>query len=110
MAAVEIHYDATCPMCTRLVEFASTHAKRDRFVLAPLEATCGENATCADSVVVVIDGRRYERSDAVIAVARLLKRPWRAGGTLRILPRPLRDAAYLFVAHHRHAWFGNKRD
>jgi predicted DCC family thiol-disulfide oxidoreductase YuxK len=50
-----------------------------------------------------------ERSDAAIAIARGLKAPWTLLGVARIIPRPIRDALYRFVARNRYRWFG-KRD
>jgi predicted DCC family thiol-disulfide oxidoreductase YuxK len=34
--------------------------------------------------------------------------PWRALGVLLVLPRPLRDAAYDFVARRRYRWYGRR--
>uniref|UniRef100_UPI00333EC032 thiol-disulfide oxidoreductase DCC family protein n=1 Tax=Castellaniella defragrans TaxID=75697 RepID=UPI00333EC032 len=47
-------------------------------------------------------GRPPEASVAVIAILRRLPRPWRWLTMLRVVPRPLRDAAYRMVARNRY--------
>jgi predicted DCC family thiol-disulfide oxidoreductase YuxK len=59
-------------------------------------------------VVLIEDGRAYERSTAALRIARHLGFPWVLFYAGIILPRFLRDAAYRFVAHNRYAWFGKK--
>jgi predicted DCC family thiol-disulfide oxidoreductase YuxK len=57
-------------------------------------------------VVLIAGGRARLRSDAAIEALRLLGGPWSIAAAARILPGPLRDAAYRTIARHRHAWFG----
>jgi len=42
------------------------------------------------------------RSDAALLIAQYLGGPFRLATTARLIPRRLRDAAYDFVARHRH--------
>jgi len=53
-------------------------------------------------------GRPLEMSDAVLATARRLPRPWRWLAVLGILPRPVRDAAYRLVARNRYRLLGRR--
>ena len=46
------------------------------------------------------------RSDAALRVARYLGGPYHLARVAGLLPRPLRDAAYAFVARHRHRLTG----
>src|SRR5690606_39250581 len=68
----------------------------------------GVEGECADgrSVVLVSDGRVYTRSTAALQIAACLRGPWRLLRLLRIVPRPLRDLVYDWIARRRHAWFG----
>ena len=52
------------------------------------------------------DGRAYLRSDAWFAILAHLRPPMRWLRILRVIPRPLRDAAYDLVARNRYRWFG----
>jgi predicted DCC family thiol-disulfide oxidoreductase YuxK len=57
--------------------------------------------------MILIEGdRALMRSDAVLAVTSRLGMPWRLLTIARIIPRPLRDAAYRWIARNRHQWFG----
>ena len=51
----------------------------------------------------------HRKSDAALRVLAGLGGPWRWATWLRIIPRPLRDAAYDLIARNRYRWFG-KRD
>ena len=51
----------------------------------------------------------HERSDAALRTARALGAPWSWLWLLIAIPRPLRDAAYDFVARNRYHWFGRKQ-
>ena len=58
--------------------------------------------------MLIEDGRVYERSDAVVRIARGLSGPARAAAALRILPRPARDLLYKGVARSRYRLFGRR--
>lgn len=46
------------------------------------------------------------RSDATLRIAAYLGGAWRLLLLGRLVPRPLRDVVYRFVARHRHRWTG----
>jgi predicted DCC family thiol-disulfide oxidoreductase YuxK len=48
----------------------------------------------------------FTRSDATLRAISRLGGTWRLANVLRVIPRPLRDAVYGFVARHRYGWFG----
>ena len=50
-----------------------------------------------------------EQSDAVLAVLRHLGKPWSRLSVVMIIPTPLRDAIYRFIAHHRYRIFGKRQ-
>lgn len=60
-------------------------------------------------IVLVDRDGAHERSTAALRLAWSLRAPrrWLAPPLLRI-PRPLRDAAYDWVARHRDRWFGRR--
>jgi predicted DCC family thiol-disulfide oxidoreductase YuxK len=65
-----------------------------------------------DSVVVLSsDGLLLARSNAVIYLFGRLGGGWRAlAGIMRVIPRPVRDAAYDFIARVRYRIFGRRDD
>jgi predicted DCC family thiol-disulfide oxidoreductase YuxK len=60
----------------------------------------------ADSVVLLQEGKRYERSAAAIRIAMGLRFPWPLLGILLIIPPFARDVVYDVVARNRTRWFG----
>lgn len=115
-----LFYDGHCALCHGTVKFV---LQRDRsgaaFRFAPLQgatfaARVPERARkpLPDSIVVLTaGGTLLVRSDAVIYILSRLGRGWRlAAGMLRVIPRPLRDMAYDFVARVRYCVFGTKSD
>jgi predicted DCC family thiol-disulfide oxidoreductase YuxK len=57
-------------------------------------------------VVLEQDGRRFTRSAAAVRMLAGLGGAWRLAWALLIVPRPLRDAGYDWVARNRYRWFG----
>ncbi len=49
-----------------------------------------------------------EKSDAAIAIAAELRRPWNLLTGLRLVPRSIRDRVYSLVARNRYRWFGKR--
>jgi len=109
-----IVYDASCGLCDTSVRWLRARDGRGVFRYLALESAEGERELRAagvepagvDSVVLVSGGRARLRSDAAIEALRLLGAPWSLAVAARLLPRPLRDAAYRTIARHRHEWFG----
>ena len=51
-------------------------------------------------------GRFFTNSTAVCRVMRYLRRPWRWLGMAMVIPAPIRDFVYLWIADRRYQWFG----
>ncbi len=58
------------------------------------------------SLILAEGGQVRLRSDAALRIARRLRAPWPILGVFRILPRPIRDTLYDWVARNRYRWFG----
>ena len=54
-----------------------------------------------DSIVVRDGGACYVHSAAALRLVRRMRLPWRWLGVLALVPAPLRDAVYRWVARHR---------
>jgi predicted DCC family thiol-disulfide oxidoreductase YuxK len=52
-------------------------------------------------MVAVVGDRAFLRSAAVVQVAKRLRWPWKAHAILWLVPKPLRDAGYRWVARRR---------
>ncbi len=99
---VIVRFDGECLMCSRSIRFI---ADEDRAGLVRFKAL--ESAGEPETMLVETGGRVLDRSDAVLAILDALGGHWRALALAgRLLPRPLRDALYRFVAKRRYRWFG----
>ena len=112
-----IYYDGLCGLCDRFVRFVVARDRRGRFRFAPLQGSTARarlpsllEPESSRTVILEDDGRFRVRSDAALAVLAGLGGAWRAAALLRVVPRPLRDAVYDFVARHRLRWFGRREE
>jgi predicted DCC family thiol-disulfide oxidoreductase YuxK len=109
-------FDGVCNLCSGSVQFILRRDPGARFRFASLQSPAGRellarlavDAAGMDSVVVIEGERWCKESDAALRIARHLGGPWRLLAAFRLIPRPLRDRAYRFVARHRYRWFGKK--
>lgn len=108
-----ILFDGTCAFCDRTVRLLNRLDRRSRLRYAPLESGAAvylfrthNVPQSIDSIVLIHGGTARVQSDAAIGVARLLGFPWSLAVVFKIIPRPIRDAAYRFVARHRYRVFG----
>lgn len=109
-------FDGECNLCHGAVQFVLKRDRARRFRFAALASTAGRQALAAagavpplpDSMVLLHRGRVRTRSGAALAVARLLPWPWPLWSVFWIVPFPLRDLLYAFVAKNRYRWFGKR--
>ncbi len=113
-------YDGVCGLCNRGVQFLLKRDKRGRLQFASLQSDFaakvlgrhGRDPKDLDTVYVVVnhdrpDEKVLDRSDAVLRAGHELGGPWKLlAATSRIIPRPLRDVLYRFVATNRYQVFG----
>jgi len=109
-------FDGTCNLCNASVEFVLRRDRAARFRFAALQSNAAAELLAAagwrgprpDSVAVVEGGRVLWKSSAALAIARGLRWPWPALTVFALVPRPLRDLVYDFVARRRLCWFGRR--
>ena len=122
-------FDGVCNLCNGAVRFIAANDPERRFAFASLQSpsarmllgpstssaaadtTSGQAADDErepDSIVLLANGRRYERSDAALHVALGLRAPWPLAFAAVLIPRAWRDAAYRWIARNRYRWFGRR--
>lgn len=110
-----LFYDGTCGLCHRVVRFVlAEDTNGDRFRLAALDSDAfreeipeEKRKDLPDSVVVCsADGTVRVRSDAILHLFSRLGGAWRVlAWGMGLVPRPLRDLVYNFIARIRHRLF-----
>jgi predicted DCC family thiol-disulfide oxidoreductase YuxK len=111
-----IVFDGVCLLCSRAVAFVLRHDRSGRIRFAATQSASGRvllerHGLDADdplSFLYVANGRGHQASDAVLRVVAGFGGAWRLVSVFRLIPRPLRDAAYRFVARNRYRWFGRR--
>ncbi|XP_062233208.1 uncharacterized protein LOC133930558 [Phragmites australis] len=109
-------YDGVCHLCHRGVKWvirADKHAKI-RFCCVQSKAAepylrlVGMDREDVLRRVLFVEGPEayYEGSTAALKVASYLPLPYSVLSSLLIIPAPLRDAVYDYIAKNRYDWFG----
>lgn len=109
-------FDGLCGLCDRSVGFLFARDTRRRFLFSPLQSARGQaelkraglDGRYFDSVVLIDGDTVHTHSDAVLNIARRLGWPWKMAYGLILVPRPVRDWGYRFIARHRYQWFGQR--
>ncbi len=114
-----LFYDGHCGLCHRAVKFVLKHdGSENAFRFAPLQGPtfqarvpANRRAGLPDSIVVLTAiGRAARAFECLPAYSAAAGRGWRAlASALAVVPRPLRDLIYDFIARIRYRVFG-KRD
>ncbi|HEX6890201.1 MAG TPA: thiol-disulfide oxidoreductase DCC family protein [Chryseolinea sp.] len=109
-------FDGVCNLCNGTVKFIIKRDRSSKFLFASLQSDFGQtqllrlglDPTQLHSIIVLENGKFYERSDAALKIASGLARPWPALGMFRVLPRSLRDWVYDLIAKNRYKVFGKQ--
>lgn len=112
-----VFFDGICNLCNSSVRFILKRDKQALFRFASLQSDFAKqffhqrqfDATGIDSIVLFEDGKFHVRSTAALKIARNLDGLWFLLYGFIVVPAPLRDAVYEFIARNRYRWFG-KRD
>ena len=115
-----ILFDGVCNLCNAAVRWVVERDLNGRFDFASLQSEAARDRLSGtdpptdvhalpDSIVLIDgDGSVHMRSSAAIGIARELGFPWSLFAVVKVVPRPLRDAVYRFVARNRYRWFGRR--
>ena len=109
-------FDGVCNLCNRAINFAIDRDPGLVFRFASLQSSVGERLLArfeidpneTDSIVLIEYGKAYVKSTAVLRIVRRLGKLWPVIYGLILVPRPLRDAAYMAIARRRYRWFGKR--
>lgn len=106
-------FDGVCHLCNGAVRWIIRRDRRGRFRFASLQSETGSALLSrygvqpgTDSMVLIEGGRWYPESTAALRIARRLDGLWPLAYVLIIVPRPLRDSLYRYIARRRYRWFG----
>lgn len=106
--------DAHCGLCARGARWIARNDHEQAFRIIPMQSALGASLMRHFGMdpedplswLFLEDGLGYSSLDAVMQVGARLGGVWKCLGALRVVPAPVRDAAYGFVARHRYKVMG----
>lgn len=109
-----ILFDGVCNWCNAWVSFAIAHDPAGQFKFGTLQSEPAQgilrdlslSTTDYQTFLLLEVGHVYIKSTAVLKVVRQLSRWWPLYYVCVLVPAPLRDMVYDFVARHRYRWMG----
>lgn len=112
-----IFFDGICNLCNASVNFVIKHDKKAQFLFASFQSDAAKeillhfNLKNLDvNTVILVEGQKvYDKSTAVLKIAKQLDGGTKAFYAFFIIPKIFRDWVYDFIAKNRYRWFG-KRD
>ena len=113
-AGAVIVFDGVCALCSRWVRFLLRFDRAGRYRFAAMQGANGRQLFAAHgldpddplSFLLVENGKAYTDTDAIMRVLAGLGGIWKLAMLARVLPGPLRDHAYRWLARNRYRWFG----
>ena len=111
-----ILYDGICNLCTESIQFIIRRDSRKQFHFAALQSSFadayvenfGEENERLTSIVLIIGNEVYRQSTAALLTAKRLDGFWSFLAIFLLIPRPIRDCVYNWIAAYRYHIFGKK--
>ena len=109
-------FDGYCSLCNSSVDFLMRWDRKKVFRFTANQHEAGKKLLGdqefpegeVDTIFLYENGQLYDRSTAVLRIARHLPFPWKLGVIGFIVPRFIREPIYKWIAKNRYKWFGKK--
>jgi predicted DCC family thiol-disulfide oxidoreductase YuxK len=111
-----ILFDGVCNLCNSAVQFIIRRDSKFYFYYAAIQSEAGQRVLAQyhfplneiNSIILLQNGKRYTKSTAALLIARQLTGLWPLIYIFIVIPKPLRDPIYNYIARNRYKWFGQK--
>ncbi|MER2170393.1 Predicted thiol-disulfide oxidoreductase YuxK, DCC family [Paenisporosarcina quisquiliarum] len=108
-------FDGECNFCDASVQFIIKRDPKGYFQFAAQQSDIGATfkreyavPDTLDSILVIDQHKVYNSSDAALQISKHLNGLWSCLYVLKVIPKPIRNVVYKFIAKNRYAWFGKK--
>ena len=107
-------FDGQCLLCNGWVQFLLRHDRAQRIRFASIQSTAGQQLLAQaglqvdglQTLLVIDGGRSWQHTAAILRVLHALGWPWRLAWVVWLVPAPLRDMLYRWVARNRYRIWG----
>ena len=110
-----ILFDGECNFCDSSVRFIIKRDRNARFHFASIQSNIGQKLLTdlqvpphLDSLILIENGKWHAQSTAALHISRHLNGGWKLFSVLLLVPKPMMDVIYKFIAKNRYKWFGKK--
>jgi predicted DCC family thiol-disulfide oxidoreductase YuxK len=111
-----ILFDGICNLCNGSVQFIIKHDPAAKFSFASLQSPAAKRllhhfklpSEDIYSILLIKNEILFDRSDALLEIAKDLNGVWRVFRIFKFLPKGLRDSLYKLVANNRYKIFGKQ--
>ena len=116
MRSIIVVFDAHCLLCSGWVQFLLRHDHKQRLKFTSIQSVAGvamlkraglDNQNL-ETLLVVASDRHYCNTAAIFRVLYALGWPWRCAWLGWLIPSPLRDGLYRYIAINRYRLFGQR--
>lgn len=109
-----ILFDGVCNFCDGTINFILDRDRKQFYKFAANQSEAGREvlakygikAETIDTLIVIEEGKVYTHSTGALRIARHLGKLWPVLSVFLIIPAPIRDVVYRFIARNRYKWFG----
>jgi predicted DCC family thiol-disulfide oxidoreductase YuxK len=111
-----ILFDGVCNLCNCFVQFTIERDKQSKFKFASLQSKSGQYLLAQNklpvenftSFVYLKGGQCLLKSSAILHFLKELGGVWKVFFILILIPKPIRDFVYSFIANSRYKIFGRR--
>ncbi|MCG2430349.1 thiol-disulfide oxidoreductase DCC family protein [Aequorivita xiaoshiensis] len=111
-----ILFDGVCNLCNGAINYVIKRDHNNVFKFVALQSEIGQELTAkfkidrskVDSIILIDGDKHYEKSTAVLYIAKHLSGAYPLLFGFIIVPKFIRNAIYDYVARNRYKWFGKK--
>ena len=111
-----ILFDGICNLCCGWVQFLIRHDKKSKFRFASIQSAIGQSMLHSggisnkmpESVVYLKESQYFRESTAVLEILIDMGGIWKIFSVFKLIPNPIRDGLYRFIAKNRNRYFGKR--
>lgn len=102
-----IQFDGDCILCSYTIIRIIKADKREKFLYQTI--INNEQNRTIDSVILIDGDKKYYYSEAILKIAKELGGIYYLLLLGKIIPTPLRNKIYFWIARNRYKWFGKRK-